>query len=156
MSKQIACLIARDREMIQGAVVGTASSSWHDEGVPRSVAKKRGENPRRQRRIRDLALVVGTDGGDVQILRRRSEDAAVEAGVLRPLQEGKPINGEIVSLRQRPEFPLLFDVKTELPDTADRTQDGPPQIATDAYRKGWDAIWGQGSNPVGNSDKSLN
>lgn len=92
--------------------------------------------------MRDVALLVGTDGSDVHILRRRSEDAPVEAGVLRPLEEGKPITGEVVTLRQRPELPLLFDVKTELESNSERPNGGPPQIATDAYRKGWDAIWG--------------
>ena len=91
----------------------------------------------------DIALVCGKDQHGTHILRRRSEDAPLEVGLLRPLREGKPIEGEVVSLTARPEAPLLFNVKSELPDPRPRpTEDGPAQVATDAYRKGWDAVWG--------------
>jgi hypothetical protein len=103
---------------------------------------KRHESPRE---TGDVAVAVGKDEQGVHILRRRSEDAAVEAGVVQPLAEGRPIRGEVISMRQRPETPLVFDVKTELPDPNGeaRTTSGPSQVATDSYRKGWDAIWGR-------------
>lgn len=94
----------------------------------------------------DVALVFGKDEHGTHILRRRSEGAPVEAGVLRPLQSGKPIDGEVISLAPRRDAPLLFDVKSELPSPypeARPTSDGPAQVATDAYRKGWDAVWGR-------------
>ena len=92
----------------------------------------------------DIALVCGKDQHGTHILRRRSEQAPLELGLLRPLREGKPIEGEVISLTPRPEAPVLFDVKSELPDPRARpTEDGPPQVATDAYRKGWDAVWGR-------------
>jgi len=94
----------------------------------------------------DIALVLGQDQHGTRILRRRSENAPVEAGLIRPLREGKPIDGEVVTLTPRGEAPFVFDVKTELSDpraSGERaTGDGPPQVATDAYRKGWDAVWG--------------
>lgn len=102
----------------------------------------------------DVALVFGKDEHGTHILRRRSEDAPVEAGVLRPLQSGKPIEGEVISLSPRGDTPLLFDVKSELPSPypAPRpTSDGPAQVASDAYRKGWDAVWGRRRR-----DRSLN
>jgi len=102
----------------------------------------------------DVALVFGKDEHGMHILRRRSEDAPVEAGVLRPLKSGKPIDGEVISLSPRPEAPLLFDVKSELPSPyeAERpTSDGPAQVANDAYRRGWDAVWGRRRR-----DRSLN
>lgn len=124
-----------------------------------------------------MALIFGKDEEGLRILRRRGPDAPLEAGVLKPLQSGKPIDGEVVTLRRRRDLPLVFDVKTELgaphaaagaadgqrddaadgasaapaPDDggiaqaiADRlTAAGPPQVATSAYRRGWDAIWGR-------------
>ena len=91
----------------------------------------------------DIALVCGKDQHGTHILRRRSEDAPLEVGLLRPLREGKPIEGEVVSLTPRDEAPMLFNVKSELADPRPRpTEDGPAQVATDAYRKGWDAVWG--------------
>jgi hypothetical protein len=95
--------------------------------------------------VGDVALVVAKDGRGTHILRRRAEGGPIEQGVLQPLTEGKPIDGEVVSLQQRPEFPLLFDVKSEWTPPADRlTSDGPAQVASDAYRRGWDAVWGTG------------
>jgi len=102
----------------------------------------------------DVALVFGKDQHGTHILRRRSEDAPVEAGVLRPLQSGKPIDGEVISLSPRSDAPLLFDVKSELPSpypAARPTSDGPAQVASDAYRNGWDAVWGRRRR-----DRSLN
>jgi len=110
------------------------------------VMAKRSEGSRRSRKIRDVAMIVDRteDNEGFQILRRRNESAPVEIGTMRPLREGKPIDGEVVSLRQRRDLPFLYDVKSELPDDSRRaTTDGPAQVATKEYRKGWDAIWGR-------------
>ena len=90
----------------------------------------------------DIALVWGKNEDGVHILRRRDENAPVEAGLLQPLVEGRPITGELISMRQREDMPFLFDVKSELPAPEVRTAPGPSQVATESYRKGWDAIWG--------------
>ena len=69
--------------------------------------------------------MFGKDERGMHILRRRSEDAPVEAGVMEPLAEGRPITGEVISLRQRKDLPFLFDVKTVLEgQTGDRAGDG--------------------------------
>lgn len=92
----------------------------------------------------DVAFIVGKDEHGTHIVRRRSEEAPLEAGLLRPLREGKPIEGEVVSLTPRQDVPLLFDVKSELPDPHGRVpHDGPAQVASEAYRRGWEAIYGQ-------------
>jgi hypothetical protein len=91
--------------------------------------------------MQDVALIVNRteDNEGFQVLRRRSEDRAVEVGTLRPLQEGKPIDGEVISLKPREDMPFVFDVTVELES---RRGVGPPQVATEQYRRGWDAIWG--------------
>jgi hypothetical protein len=98
----------------------------------------------------DVALVVDkAEGRDAyRVLRRRDPESAVEFGTVRPLEEGRPIDGEVVSMQPRPGLPFLYDVKTELADPrGDRraTSDGPAQVATEEYRRGWEAIWGTGS-----------
>ena len=108
----------------------------------------------------DVAFAVGKDEHGVHVLRRRSADAPVEAGVIRPLVHGQPITEEVVSLRPRADAPGLFDVKVELPSPhaappgpmPPRPADGPSQVATDSYRKGWDEIWGR----KGAGSRSLN
>ncbi|GAB4215466.1 MAG: hypothetical protein OHK0013_41080 [Sandaracinaceae bacterium] len=83
------------------------------------------------------------DGRGVHVLRKRGD--TVEAGVLRALEEGRPIHGELVRLERRPGTPL-FDVHVELdarPPSAEK-RGRPPKVATRAFRAGWDEIWGRG------------
>ena len=95
----------------------------------------------------DVALIHGktADGQGLRIIRRR--DDRLEVGAVRPLKEGAPIAGEVVSLTPRPDFPLLCDVKVEYSapaarsDQADSPRHGPAQVATDQYRENWDRIW---------------
>ena len=65
-------------------------------------------------------------------------------GEIRALEEGRPVHGEVVKLSPRQEHAQLFDVDVLVPavDRADASRSGPPQVATDAYRRNWDAIFG--------------
>ncbi|HEX2671812.1 MAG TPA: hypothetical protein VHM25_13110 [Polyangiaceae bacterium] len=103
--------------------------------------------------VPDVALIHGVtpDGDGLKILRARGD--RVELGAVRPLREGMPITGEVVTLRPRANFPALCDVESHFkpsesvsdrqepatPALAQRT--GPAQVATDEYRRNWDAIW---------------
>jgi hypothetical protein len=99
----------------------------------------------------DVALVHKiTAEGEVHIIRRRGDQ--LEAGALQPLREGAPIQGEVVSLKPRPNFPLLCDVQTlyspprsaadaDKPAARPARRKGPAQVATDTYRANWDSIW---------------
>jgi hypothetical protein len=105
---------------------------------------------------KDVVLVHSPtpDGGGVNVLRARRQ--GLEVGTMRPLTEGRPINGEVVKLTPRSEMPLLYDVETELPHGEQgeaakegpanepkeaRAASGPAQVASDSYRRNWDAIW---------------
>ncbi len=100
---------------------------------------------------RDVVLVHGAteDGQGVRVLRARN--AQLELGTVRPLQPGKPIHGEVVSLTPRANAPEnVYDVKVELDSTPSPTgasgrtsasRSGPAQVATDLYRNNWDAIY---------------
>ena len=107
-----------------------------------------------KKKKKDLVLVHGVteDGSGVRVLRRR--EATLEAGEMRPLEEGKPIRGEVVKLTPRPECPVLFDAETAVESPAlpepkaerrstveARSRSGPAQVASDSYRKNWDAVW---------------
>jgi len=101
----------------------------------------------------DVALIHGKtpDGEGLRVIRKRRE--RIELAMVRPLQHGAPITGEVVSLTPRPEFPLLCDVKVELEappatDVATRpAHGGPAQVATDSYRENWDRIWKRRREP---------
>ncbi len=49
-------------------------------------------------------------------------------------------------MKRRKDVPFLFDVKTELAARQEAPPtSGPAQVATDSYRRGWDAVWGRRS-----------
>lgn len=99
----------------------------------------------------DVALLGGptSDGKGVSILRARQ--GRLEAGEVRPLESGKPIAGEVVSLKPRQAFPMICDVETHMAapqeaapkETGDvaRRRSGPAQVASDAYRENWETIY---------------
>jgi hypothetical protein len=105
---------------------------------------KRRRAAKRAPRAKDVAIIVQPteDNEGFHVLRRRDEDGPVELGTVRPLREGHPIDGEVVSLKQRKDFPFAYDVKVELPEQR-ATSDGPAQVATEQYRAGWEKIWGK-------------
>jgi hypothetical protein len=90
----------------------------------------------------DVVLVdAPTERGDgYRVLRQR--DNRVEVGELRALREGQALSGEVVRLHPREEHERLFDVEvmTQVPER--RRGQGPPQVANDAYRRHWEAIFG--------------
>ncbi len=95
----------------------------------------------------DVAVIHGrtSDGAGLCIIRKR--DDRIELGEVRALQHGKPIQGEVVSLRPRPDCPLVCDVKVEVeaptaaaPPEA-RPGHGPAQVASEDYRRNWEAIF---------------
>jgi hypothetical protein len=99
----------------------------------------------------DVLFVHGAseNGESYHVLRQRN--GQLEAGELRGVQEGRPIMGDLVKLTPRKEHGLLFNVevlasagrpKTESAPSRAPARPGPAQVATDAYRANWDAIFG--------------
>ena len=93
------------------------------------------------------------DGKGVRVVRLRQ--AAIEVGEVRPLAEGQPIhaNAEVVKLSPREDVPawnveVIVPRRTAPAATAavsapDRGLKGPPQIASEQYRRNWLAIFGE-------------
>lgn len=82
----------------------------------------------------------------------RVRDESIEIGEIREAKEGRPIHGELVKLKPRPEHEQLFDVEVLVPSpsrAADASQgrSGPAQVATEAYRANWTAIFGAVAGP---------
>lgn len=83
-------------------------------------------------------------GDGYRVIRKR--DDSIELGEIRAVQEGKPLQGDLVKLSPRAGNDRLFDVEVlvkreELPGGV-APRSGPAQVATDAYRAGWEAIFG--------------
>jgi len=88
-------------------------------------------------------LVVGPSLGDGHhAYVRHKGDHEIEAGVFRVVQEGQPIHGEPIIIEPQ-EGSHAFRVRSleaALPLTK-----GPSKAATDAYRNGWDNLFGKKS-----------
>lgn len=89
------------------------------------------------------------EGGGVQVVRLKERERTlhVELGEVHAMVEGRPIapTAEVVRLKPRPDGRGL-DVEVvlprrEQPATAAPDRKGPGQIASDAYRANWDAIF---------------
>jgi hypothetical protein len=95
----------------------------------------------------DVVLVgPELEGGGHAVLRHRAE--RLEIGELREVREGKALGGgELVRLKQRRDHARLFDVEV-LADLRVEAAGGPPQVATDAYRAGWELVFGDDDEPL--------
>jgi hypothetical protein len=113
------------------------------------MASESSKKPARRAHQGDVVLVYGRseDGRAYDVLRQRGRD--LELGTVRPLDEGKPIHGEVVRLKPREESPALFDV--EVHHEARASVGRPAKVATEQYRKGWESIWAKNT-----PDRTLN
>jgi hypothetical protein len=110
----------------------------------------------------DVVLVHGIaeDGEGLRALRSRP--GRLEHSVLRPVKAGRPIfpGGDLVRLLPREESPLLWNVApvpldggaTEVQEAAEAGgegrargpgHEGPAHVSSDAFRRGWEAIFGE-------------
>jgi len=86
-------------------------------------------------------------GEGYRVIRKRDE--TIEVGEIRAVKEGKPLHGDLVKLTQRKEHERLFDVEVlasreETKQPAALGHAGPAQVASEAYRANWEAIFGAG------------
>ncbi|MGZ3423235.1 MAG: hypothetical protein ACXWUG_25255 [Polyangiales bacterium] len=92
---------------------------------------------------KDRAFIVGEMADkQVAVLRQRGEGAPVEAGLVRPMKEGEPITGELVTLKPTSEDARLCDVEVHHDARPKKDHAGPSRVSTDEYRSGWDQIFG--------------
>ena len=99
------------------------------------------------RKPKDVMLVHGVNetGDEYAVLRAREDK--LEAGVVKTVKEGEPVDGEVLKLTPRPEAPMLFDVESQLSSKAlnapggSDSRKGPAQVASSTYRSNWDSIW---------------
>ncbi|MFT3768737.1 MAG: hypothetical protein QM820_25100 [Minicystis sp.] len=108
-----------------------------------------GEQPPPKKKEDVLFVHSPTEGGEGYRVIRKREDA-IEVGEMRAVQEGRPLQGELVRLSPREGQERLFDVEVlvsreELGQGGERS--GPAQVATDAYRANWEAIFGAREEP---------
>lgn len=101
----------------------------------------------------DVMLVHGRtdDGKGLKVLRKKADE--LSAGEVRPVEEGKPLGGDLVRLKPRPEMPMLCDVDVEYEaPRPTKAESGPARVSSSAYRKGWDRMWGGRPKPRGKAN----
>lgn len=100
---------------------------------------------------REMKMLAMTPSG---LLVAREDGDGVEIGELRPMVHGKPIHGEVV----RTELDFVRGTATMrslVPPTVAPPRSGPPKVTSDAYRGGWDAIFGE-KPTTGGPNRALN
>ena len=80
------------------------------------------------------------DGDGVRVVRARQ--GKVEVGEVRSVTEGKPLSGELVTLKPREGAPRVCDVEVHYTAPAKADVKGPAQVATESYRDNWEATFG--------------
>ena len=83
--------------------------------------------------------LVGRLGRVAPMARGDGETLRVNRGTPSGNDDGKPIHGEVVSLKPRNESAALFDV--EVQHDARTSTGRPAKVASEQYRKGWESIW---------------
>jgi hypothetical protein len=85
-------------------------------------------------------MSVGPDLGGVRPFIRHTADHRIEAGLAKVTEPGAPMPENALLLKHRAGT-SLYDVHP-LEGGSDH-KNGPAQVATDAYRTGWDNIFGK-------------
>lgn len=111
--------------------------------APEKTAKREAKAEQK----RDVVLVHGVseDGKAYHVMRARED--RLEAGIVRPLEDGVQGDGEVVKLTPRSDAPMLYDVEVEVPSgviNARGVTKGPAQVTSQPYRTNWDRIWKKG------------
>lgn len=81
---------------------------------------------------------------DMKTVVRRREGKIIGTGILAPVKEGAPIapGAELVSVDAL-EREGWHDIETLYKNDTGAATSGPPQVATPAYRNGYDRIFGK-------------
>lgn len=91
-------------------------------------------------------MQLGPDLGGVRPFIRHKADHTIEGGMARIVKEGEPITCEAVRARPRPDGRFDVDELYTPPEESGGDKKGPTMVASDAYRRGWDNIFGNKSN----------
>lgn len=106
---------------------------------------------------KDLALLHGPteDGEGARVLRLK--DGELYAGEVRPVRQGQPVNEqELVRLKPIEGRPALCEVEVLHQPKDDKPKSpGPARVATESYRRNWNAVFGASTKKV-RPDYSLN
>lgn len=78
------------------------------------------------------------ENGDIMAVRHTADHQLLE-GVVRPLQDGRPITGELVEITHRNDN--IYNISPI--SLGEKTSDGPAMVNSAAYQSGWDNIFGK-------------
>lgn len=76
---------------------------------------------------------------------RHAPDHGVRQGIMRPLESGRSLSEDAVLLEPREGTPF-YNIVGSVADM----KKGPSKVVTNAYRKGWDAVFSKKPDPSAN------
>lgn len=92
----------------------------------------------------DVCVLGPTTDQGTKVIRHRPGHQ-LELGILQPLKEGRPVQGELVKLTPRKGSPVC-DVES-FGKPGIKKLKGPVQVSSPAYRKGWGRVFGKNQLP---------
>lgn len=112
---------------------------------PSAKQPPRTDEPSAKQPPKDVIFVhsPADKGEGFKVLRAR--EGSVQLGEVRPVKEGEPLQGDLLKLTPRQEHQRLFDVEVLMENETARGAPAlgrPAQVATDDYRRNWDAVFG--------------
>jgi hypothetical protein len=96
---------------------------------------------------KDLVRLGDPVGERVCPFIRHKADCSIQTGFLRKARDGEPLSAGAVQLGN-PQGDGVYEVLDEVAPVVALDHSGPAQVASDAYRDGWDGIFGK-RQPVG-------
>jgi hypothetical protein len=90
-------------------------------------------------------LKVLAANGDDRLVVRHTADHQQVMGVLRPVRDGEPITGDVLSVEPIDEANGVYRVKDQFSATG-KSHSG---AVTDNFRRGWDVAFSGNRHPVG-------
>lgn len=90
-----------------------------------------------------LPLAVSGRGDVLGLVR---DEHGVRPTTFKPIEEGKPILGDLVTFQPREGSPIVDLEVTRMPGVPrpeETHRGGPARVTTDAYRDGWERVFGR-------------
>jgi hypothetical protein len=97
---------------------------------------------------RDDEVSIGPGiGGNARVCMRHTADHRQIPGIMRPIREGEPLTGHVVTIEPKDPQNGIYRVTGDLtipsPHAAQMSRGKPAKVSTEAFRTGWENVFGK-------------
>lgn len=104
------------------------------------------ESPKKPCERGDELCVGPSVGGDAHLFVRHTADHRHVPGIMRPVREGEPLTSDVLHVTPKdPKNGVYHVEEIQVPSTPSMSSGRPAKVTSDAFRTGWDGIFGKQS-----------